>query len=295
MDNKILGRNFWENLLEKGFDWLISNGPSILLTVVIFIISYQLVRLILRRMQKIITKRVENNETSAESEKRARTLMNILRGSLKVVLWVVFIIILLKEIGLDIGPLLAGAGILGLAVGFGAQELVRDVISGFFMLFEDQIRNGDVAIINGTAGAVEKIELRTVTLRDLQGVVHIFQNGKINSLSNMTKEWSAAVFDIGVSYSSNVPEVIKTMEEVGNALKNDEVFKILILDPIEIFGLNTFGDSALVVKGRIKTKPGEQWRVMREYNKRLKAEFDKKGIEIPFPQRTVHHVGELKK
>ncbi len=288
MNEKILERNFWESILEKGLDWITGNGPSIVLTVVLFAIAFQLVGLILRRMQKVITKRVQNNVTSAESEKRARTLMDILRGSLKVALWILFIIFLLKEIGLDVAPLLAGAGILGLAVGFGAQELVRDVISGFFMLFEDQIRTGDVAIINGVGGAVEKIELRTVTLRDLQGVVHIFQNGKINTLSNMTKEWSATVLDIGVSYSSNIPEVIKIMEEVGEDLRSDEEYKSKILEPMEIFGLNTFGDSALVIKGRIKTLPGEQWKIMREYNKRLKAQFDIKGIEIPFPQRTIH-------
>ncbi|MEQ8357981.1 MAG: mechanosensitive ion channel family protein [Cytophagales bacterium] len=294
MDDKLLKRNFWESILDDGFNWMLEKGPEILLTVVIFTISYQLLRIILRRIQKVISKRVQKSTTSAESEKRARTLMDILRGTLKVAFWVLFIFILLKEIGLDIAPLLAGAGILGLAVGFGAQELVRDVISGFFMLFEDQIRTGDVAIINGVAGAVEKIELRTVTLRDMQGTVHIFQNGKINSLSNMTKEWSAAVFDIGVSYDSKIPEVIKIMEQVGAELKNDENFKSLIIEAIEIFGLNTFADSALIVKARLKTKPGEQWKVMREFNKRLKDEFDKKGIEIPFPQRTIHHIGQSK-
>ncbi|MEQ8560858.1 MAG: mechanosensitive ion channel, partial [Cytophagales bacterium] len=167
MDDKLLKRNFWESILDDGFNWMLEKGPEILLTVVIFTISYQLLRIILRRIQKVISKRVQKSTTSAESEKRARTLMDILRGTLKVAFWVLFIFILLKEIGLDIAPLLAGAGILGLAVGFGAQELVRDVISGFFMLFEDQIRTGDVAIINGVAGAVEKIELRTVTLRDM--------------------------------------------------------------------------------------------------------------------------------
>ncbi len=292
MDDKLLKRNFWESILDNSINWMFEKGPEIILTIVIFTISYQLLRIILRRIEKVISKRVQKSASSAESEKRARTLMDILRGTLKVAFWVLFIIILLKEIGLDIAPLLAGAGILGLAVGFGAQELVRDVISGFFMLFEDQIRTGDVAIINGVAGAVEKIELRTVTLRDMQGTVHIFQNGKINTLSNMTKEWSAAVFDIGVSYNSNIPEVIKIMEEVGSGLKNDENFSLLIIEPIEIFGLNTFADSALIVKARLKTKPGEQWKVMREFNKRLKDEFDNKGIEIPFPQRTIHHIKE---
>ena len=159
------------------------------------------------------------------------------------------------------------------------------------MLFEDQIRTGDVAVINGVGGVVEKIELRTVTLRDMEGTVHIYQNGKIDTLANRTKEWSAAVFDIGVSYSSEIPKVIRIMEEVGIKLKSDTTFNEKILEPIEIFGLNSFGDSALVIKARIKTKPGEQWSILREYNKRLKVEFDKNDIEIPFPQRTVHHIG----
>lgn len=196
--------------------------------------------------------------------------------------------ILLKKLGVDIGPILAGAGILGLAVGFGAQELVRDYISGFFMLLENQIRIGDVAIINGTGGLVESIDLRTTTLRDFSGTTHIFQNGKINTISNMSMKWSAMTFDIGVAYKENVDEVIKIMKQVGEDLANDEDFKDLLYDKLEVFGVDKFADSAVIIKARIKTQPIQQWAVGREYRKRLKEAFDKHGIEIPFPHTTVY-------
>jgi small conductance mechanosensitive channel len=201
--------------------------------------------------------------------------------------------IFLKKINIDIAPILAGAGIIGLAVGFGAQELVRDFISGFFILLENQIRTGDVAIINGTGGLVEKIELRTITLRDLSGVVHIFQNGKINSVSNMTKDWSAMVFDIGVAYKEDLNKVMKLMKQVANGMMDDKDFKDNIIEPMEIFGLDSFGDSALVVKGRIKTKPIQQWTIGREYRKRLKEIFDEHNIEIPFPHQTIYWGEEI--
>jgi moderate conductance mechanosensitive channel len=155
------------------------------------------------------------------------------------------------------------------------------------MIFENQIRTGDVVIINGTSGSVEKIELRTITLRDFGGVVHVFQNGKVNSLSNMTKEWSAVVFDIGVAYKEDPDFVMLTMSEVGEQLLNDENFSSSILEPIEIVGVDNFADSAVVIKARIKTRPSNQWRIGREYRRRLKISFDEKGIEIPFPHTTI--------
>ncbi|HSH51027.1 MAG TPA: mechanosensitive ion channel family protein, partial [Bacteroidales bacterium] len=226
--------------------------------------------------------------------KRINTLLGILKGIGKVIVWTIFLMILFKKFGIDIGPILAGAGILGLAVGFGAQELVRDFISGFFILLENQIRAGDVAIINGTGGLVEKIELRTITLRDFSGVVHVLQNGKINTISNMTKEWSAMVFDIGVAYKENVDDVIKVMQEVGEKMLTDPEYKEKIKEPLEIFGLDKFDDSAIVIKARLKTVPGDQWALGREYRRRLKKAFDEKGIEIPFPHTTVYWGEEIK-
>lgn len=283
-------KEFWSVIANKFIGWIVTQGPSIILTILILFISLRLLKYIIRRLKKTLISRATKSEklNTQEAEKRITTLMGILKGLGKIILWILFLMIMLKEFGVDIGPLLAGAGILGLAIGFGAQELVRDFISGFFILLENQIRTGDVAIINGTGGLVEKIELRTITIRDFSGTVHVFQNGKINTLSNMTKEWSAIVFDIGVAYKEDVDQVIKIMQETGENLVQDASFKERIKEPIEIFGLDKFDDSAVVIKARIKTVPGDQWAIGREYRKRLKNVFDKKGIEIPFPHTTVY-------
>jgi len=227
-------------------------------------------------------------ESLEEKEKRVNTLINVIRQSGKIVIWVVFILIMLREVNIDIAPILASAGIVGLAIGFGAQEFVRDFISGFFLLIENQIREGDVVVINDTAGLVEKIALRTIILRDFTGTVHIFQSGKINTLSNRTKDWSAAVFDIGVAYKEDVDKVKDVMLEVGDELAKDEAFSGAILEPLEVLGVDRFDESAVIIKARFKTKPGEQWRLGRAYNERLKKRFDTEGIEIPFPQRTIY-------
>jgi len=274
--------------LDAIWAWCLSTFPTLLLIIILFLIVRRIVWFALRRFQKTIMSRVDSNENQMEGEKRAKTLIGIANGVIIVALWAIFIMIFLKEIGLDIAPILAGAGIIGLAVGFGAQELVRDGISGFFLLLENRVRTGDVAIVNGTGGLVENINLRTITLRDLSGVVHTFQNGKIDTLANMTKEWSAIVFDIGVAYKERVDDVIAIIKEVGDGLQNEEEYKAKFLDPIEIFGLDRFGDSAIIIKARIKTVPSAQWTIGREFNKRLKVAFDEKGIEIPFPHRTIY-------
>jgi len=288
--NEILEKNFWANLIYQFTEWVQMSGPRIILLLILLFVSIKLFKLLSNRIKKIIldknSKRYADN--AIENERRINTLMGIFQQFGHIMIWGIILMMLLKEFGIDIGPILASAGIIGLAVGFGAQELVRDFISGFFILLEDQVRVGDVAIINGTGGAVEKIELRTITLRDFSGVVHIFQNGKINTLANMTKEWSAMVFEIGVAYKEDIDTVIRVMEEVGNGMQKDENIKNKILEPIEVVGVENFADSAIVIKARLKTKPLEQWSMGREYRRRLKIAFDKNGIEIPFPQRTIH-------
>jgi moderate conductance mechanosensitive channel len=294
--DKLFPTEFWEKVTSTLSNWVITELPSIVILIVLLIVSLKLMTFFISKLRKILAQRALNqttDEPNTEAEKRVNTLMGILRKGASVIIWTVFIMIFLQKINIDIGPILAGAGIIGLAVGFGAQELVRDFLSGFFILLENQIRTGDVAILNGTGGIVENIELRTITLRDLAGVVHVFQNGKINSVSNMTKEWSAMVFDIGVAYKEDLNQVMKIMKEVAEDLQKDEEFKSKILEPMEIFGLDSFGDSALVVKGRIKTKPIQQWTVGREYRKRLKEAFDKHNIEIPFPHQTIYWGEEI--
>jgi moderate conductance mechanosensitive channel len=229
-----------------------------------------------------------------ELEKRSFTLGEILRKAIMVVIWVVAIMMSLKEAGFDVAPILAGAGVLGLAVGFGAQNLVRDVISGMFMLVENQIRVNDVAIINGTGGLVEEINLRTTVLRGQDGTVHTFPNGTITTLSNMTREFSFYIFDVGVAYKEDTDRVVETLKQIAGELREDPEFAPHILEPLDVLGVDKFADSAVMVKARIKTAPIKQWMVGREMNRRIKKRFDELGIEIPFPHQTLYF-GEASK
>ncbi len=287
---QILESTFWTELFNNGLNWIINELPGLLIALVLFFLAFKIIGISLKKLKKTLLNRADKNDTleADEAEKRILTLTSIIHSLIKIILWVIFIMIILQKFGINIAPILAGAGIIGLAVGFGAQELVRDFISGFFIILENHIRSGDVAIINGTGGLVEKIEFRTTTLRDFSGVVHIFQNGKISDISNMTKDWSAMVFDIGVAYKENPQVVMDLMKQVGDELQNDPEFKDKIIEPIEIFGLDKFADSAIIIKARLKTKPIQQWSVGREYRKRLKYAFDQHNIEIPFPHTTVY-------
>jgi small conductance mechanosensitive channel len=279
MDNW-LSPTFWNDLVSQTVTWLISTLPSLLIISILAFILLKVTNLFLRRIKPIMLKHMESGSDldSRELEKRLDTLLGILRSIIKVIIWVMVGMLVLRKIGIDIAPIIAGAGIVGLAVGFGAQELVRDFIAGFFMLLENQIREGDVAIVNGTGGLVEHVGMRTIVLRDLSGVVHVFQNGKVNTLSNMTKNWSGMVFDIGVAYKEDTDKVAEVIQQVAEELRADPDFRDKILEPIEIFGVDGFGDSAVIMKARFKTVPIEQWAVGREYRRRLKgisASFEK--------------------
>jgi len=288
--NSFFNKDLILKQLETLQTWIIIDLPVIIGLLIFLIIALKLINISLNKLNKTLLKHAEKRakDNALESEKRINTLMGILKGASKIALVTIVTMIILQKFGINIGPILASAGIVGLAVGFGAQELVRDVISGFFILLEDQIRTGDVAIINGTSGQVESIQLRTITLRDFSGTVHIFQNGKIESLANRTKEWSAAVFNIGVAYKEDITQVISVMKQTGDEMLLDPEFAAMIIEPIEIQGLDQFADSAIIIKARFKTKPSQQWAVTREYNKRLKYVFDKENIEIPFPHTTVY-------
>jgi len=292
---QILESTFWTELFKTGQNWLITELPGLLIALVLFFLAYKIVGFSMKKLNKKILNNAKKNDKTDidEARKRINTLTSIIHGAIKVILWVILIMIVLQKISINIAPILAGAGIVGVAVGFGAQELVRDYISGFFIILENQIRSGDVAIIDGTWGSVEKVEFRTITLRDLSGVVHIIQNGKINVMSNMTKDWSAMVFDIGVAYKEDPKVVMDLMKKVSDEIQNDSKFKGKILEPIEIFGLDEFADSAIVIKARLKTKPSEQWAVGREYRERLKYAFDQNNIEIPFPHTSVYWGEEI--
>ncbi len=284
-----------EFLSSISWDVIIKSGLRIILILVISWIIMKVILSSLRRLERrLLAKSQDDKEPASESDKRIDTIIRLLRQGSLLALWLTVCLVILKQVGVDIAPIIASAGIVGLAVGFGAQNLVRDIISGFFLILENQVRVGDVAIINGTGGLVEKINFRTVVLRDLAGVVHIFPNGTITTLSNMTNEWSAFILDIGVAYKEDTDKVIAIMEEVGHGMFEDEVFGKLLLEEPEIFGVDKFDDSAVIIKGRIKTKPIRQWDAGREYLRRLKYAFDEKGIEIPFPHRTMYFGEESK-
>ena len=293
--DKLFEVNFWQTVVEQSIQWLIRSGPTILIIILIGLVALKLVSTPLKRFQKLLAERArEKGGTPEEAEKRLNTIMSIIRTVARVVIWTIVVMMLLRELGVDIAPIIAGVGVIGLAVGFGAQNLVRDVISGFFLLLENQVREGDVAIINGTGGLVERITLRTIQLRDLSGTVHVFPNGAVNSLSNMTKGWSAMVFEVGVAYKEDTDQVVEVMKTVAADLQSDPEFTERILEPMEVFGVDQFADSAVIIKGRIKTSPIQQWAVGREYRRRLKKAFDEAGIEIPFPHRSVYF-GEASK
>jgi small conductance mechanosensitive channel len=288
-----------ERLMQyfAGVDWG-AVGAGVLRVVLVLVIARVLIaalRSAFRRFEQELERRAgAQGEGALEARKRAETLVRLLRQGVVLVIWVMAVLIILGQLGINIGPILASAGVAGLAVGFGAQNLVRDVISGFFLILENQVRVGDVAVVNGTGGLVEAINFRTLILRDLSGIVHIFPNGTINSLSNLTKEWSAYVFEIGVAYKEDTDHVVEVLHRVAKGLRADEYFGPLLIDDVEIFGVDQLADSAVIIKGRIRTRPIKQWEVGRQFLRRVKQAFDREGIEIPFPHRSLY-VGEATK
>ncbi len=282
--------------MEQVVPWLVNTGltvgQSALRIALIIIAGYvgiRFLRIAIGRVETVLIRAGESSEDiPGATKKRVTTLSSVLRTITVGLIWAVVIVVSLDQVGLDITPILAGAGLLGLAVGFGAQNLVRDIISGFFLILENQVRVGDVAIINGTGGLVEAVTFRTVVLRDLSAVVHVFPNGSINTLSNMTKGWSAYVIDVGVAYKEDTDRVVQVMCQVDEEMRQDPQFEPKMLGPIEIFGVDNFGESEVTIKARLRTHPIQQWSVGREYRRRLKKAFDAVGIEIPFPHRTLY-------
>lgn len=269
---------------------IIEAGPAFLITLIAILICLKISDRLLKSGEERSIKRMQDKrpDVAGETEKRLRTLFAIARKTVGVTIWTVGALVILPLFGVPIGPIITAAGVLGLAVSFGAQALVRDLIAGTFILVENQIRVGDVALINGQGGLVEAINLRTVVLRDMQGTVHVFPNGTIDKLSNMTKDWSAFVIDMGVAYKEDPDKVMEVMKRVAAGMREDADFKDKIIADMEVMGLDNFGDSAIVIKARIKTKPIQQWAVGREYRRRLKRALDEERIEIPFPHRTLY-------
>jgi len=279
--------DFSQKFLQIATPWIMDHGVKILVVITI--------AFIIRRsggvfIEKIIRMAVVSNHflTKEAEDKREDTLIRIFSGTLGVAVWILAGLIILQEAGFAIGPLLAAAGIAGLAFGFGGQYLIRDLISGLFIIMENQYRVGDVVCFDGTCGLVEDISLRMTTLRDLDGVVHHVPHGEIKKVSNLTKHFARVNLNVGVAYNSDLERVISVVNRVGEELASDPAWKEFILKPPQFLRVDDFADSAIVIKILGETKPIKQWDVAGELRMRLKIAFDKEGIEIPFPQRVIH-------
>ena len=261
--------------------WTFANGLRVLLIALMVYTIVRTVALLVRRFELQVSQ--GTTVDALERGKRARTLGSLVERVASLAIWSLAVLIILDEFDVNITPVLTGAGIAGLAVGFGAQTLVRDIISGFFLILEDQVRVGDVASINGVGGLVEQLNLRTIVLRDEEGAVHVFPNGAITTLANRSKDFSYYVITLSLPYSEDPDRIADILRDVGENLRTDPQFGPFILAPLEIFGLDAFGDWAMQLKLRIKTVPQKQWDVGRELRRRIRSAFNKARVQVPFP------------
>jgi len=247
-------------------------------------LAYRLVRLAARRIEIA----VDDGDDSVTTlrERRGKTISQLLRSVGRVVVFSIALL-LTFNVFIDIGPILAGAGILGLAVSFGAQSLVKDVISGFFILFENQFAIGDVIEVAGKSGLVEKMTLRVVQLRDAEGAMHVVPNGEIKVVSNLTRGWSRAVVDVGVPYDENVDRALEVLRDEAAQFSTDKTWGAQLDGPVEVLGVESLRD-LITIRTMLRTQPGSQWNVAREFRRRIKNRFDRENLEMPMPQRRVH-------
>jgi moderate conductance mechanosensitive channel len=269
------------------------HGFVTLLRVVLIAVAAWIALGVTQRLIRLFRERLTWRMEDREQVKRAETLGRVFRYIAAVVIMVLAATLILSELGIAVAPILGAAGVIGLAVGFGAQSLVKDYFAGFFILLENQMRQGDVVDIAGKAGLVEEITLRYVRLRDYDGNVHFVSNGLITTVTNMSRGYAQSVVDVGVGYREDTDEAIAVMREIGVEMRADPVFGPKLLDDLEIAGVDKWADSAVILRCRFKVQPLEQWNVRREFLRRLKKAFDTRGIEIPFPHMTVY-AGEAK-
>lgn len=277
-------RQAWDQVGE----WLLTHGTRILLILGIGWVASRVAR---RVIPRVITSFTVGQTAAAdhdEAVKRADTLTVVLMSVANTVIIIIVLFTVLSLLAVPVGPVLGGLGIAGIAVGFGAQHLVRDLITGLFILAENQYRQGDVVEVAGMSGLVESINLRRTVLRDLDGKVHVIPHGEISITTNFTKHWSRIHMDIGVAYKENMDHVFRILNQIGEELAADPHFGLLIIDPPKVLRLNAFDDSSLTIKMLGVCKPMTQWEIMGEMRKRIKETFDREGIEIPFPHRTIY-------
>jgi small conductance mechanosensitive channel len=265
--------------------WLTRSGARLLFLLLLALAATRFAASVIRRAESEIAEGTDAGVD--ERRKRAQTVGATARRFFSILIWMAAALMALRELDLDITPVLTGAGIIGLAIGFGAQTLVKDIISGLFLIAEDQVRIGDVVEINGIGGAVEEINLRTIVLRDLEGVVHTIANGEIRTLANKSKDFSYYLIDIGVGYEDDTDQIVEVVRETARGLMQDPGYAASILEPLEVLGVDAFKASEVTLRFRIKTLPLKQWEVGRELRRRIKKAFDARGIRIPFPQMEV--------
>lgn len=278
-------RNFIFTILP---DFLRNKWTMMVLNIIIFVFFIKIANIFIEKFLD----RICRFKDDFEFKKQLVTLKSIVKSIVDTIIAAFGVMYILNGLGVDIRPILTAAGVLGVAVGFGAKRFFEDIITGMSILLEGQVRVGDYIEISGHQGVVEKVDIKLIQLRDTQGRVHYIRNGMVDTVVNYTRDYSYYVFDIGVAYKENVDNVINVLKEIDEDFRKNSKVKDYVLAPLEIFGLDSFDDSAVIIKARIRTTPIKQWEVGREFNKYIKAKFDEKGIEIPFPQRTVYLVNE---
>jgi moderate conductance mechanosensitive channel len=269
--------------------WLLTHGPRLFLIALGTFLFYHLSRAFSRRLVQIMSQGTSKRGTKHDRENRAQTLAGVFNSALSLLILGGGSLMMLDEVGIPIVPLMGGAAVLGLAVAFGAQNLIKDYFSGFMVLLEDQYGINDVVKIGDVSGLVEHISLRTTVLRDLEGIVHFIPHGTITTVSNQTHGWSRALFDVDIDYKEDIDRVMQVLLEIGREIRRDPSFAPLILDDPEMLGVDELSDSSVIIKFFLKTRPLQQWTVKREMLRRIKKRFDELGIAIPYPHQTVHH------
>lgn len=274
----------WEDLFN--LPQLTSVGLRVLAALVVGWLALRALKLVLRRIEKSL----DEPEAAAQPAhvQRTRTMISLVRSVGRVVVYVLVLFMVLGALGVDLGPLLAGAGVVGLAFSFGAQSLVKDIISGLFILVENQYGVGDVIRIADASGAVEKMTLRVVVLRDTHGAVHIIPNGEIKRVTNLTRSWSRAVIDVRVDYRQDPDRVVAILKEIGAALHEEAAWKPLLVEAPDVPGIEALTETGMVIRMMAKTLPLKQWDVARELRRRIKLRFDAEGIDIPVTGVTVN-------
>ena len=264
--------------------WLLEHGITIFIILVATYIAYRVARALMHRsITKYVQIRGKGRRAQEELAKRSQTLSSVLTSTIGIILVFIALFMVLSELDVDIGPLLAGAGVIGIAVGFGAQSLIKDLLGGMFILLEDQYNKGDVVKVAGIAGMVVEVNLRRTILRDLDGIVHSIPNGNITTSSNYTRDWARVNLDVSVGYGEDLDRVTEVINRVGKELAEDKYFGPLIKKPPQMLRVNKFGDSGIDIKIVGEVQPMKQWEVTGELRKRLKKAFDEEGIEIPWP------------